>query len=182
MFLSLEHECKLTCHRYSQAIKIRIHLLILKSLRFILQLYETSHRELVLYDLPLVVLHTKSMISFHLCMLGVVCEFEWKATYFCSLRTKLNFAPRGMPKWDWPSKNRDIECSSFKPPHYYLQACTNNLTKQGMPCMQNNQLPTTSPVDNSSVKGSILLREILLMDSMESAFFNFFKSPLLKLN
>ena len=70
MFLSLEHECKLTCHLNFQAMKIRIHLLILKSLRFILQLYETSHRELVLYDLPLVVLHTKSMISFHLCMLG----------------------------------------------------------------------------------------------------------------
>ena len=33
--------------------------------------------------------------------LEVVCEFQWRATYFCSLRTKLNYAPRGMPKWVW---------------------------------------------------------------------------------
>ena len=59
------------------------------------------------------------------------------------------------------------------------------LTEQGTPCMQNNQLPTTTPVvlkDNSSVKESILLREILLMDPMELAFLDFFKSPLLKLD
>ena len=46
----------------------------------------------------------------------------------------------------------DIECSSFKPPHY-LQACTKNLPLWKA-CIQNNQLPIKSQVyleDNSIV-------------------------------
>ena len=35
----------------------------------------------------------------------VVFEFEWRATYFSSLRAKLVTASLGMPKWVWPLIN-----------------------------------------------------------------------------
>ena len=37
----------------------------------------------------------------HAC-LEIVFEFEYRATYFGSLRFKLILAPLGMPKWHWP--------------------------------------------------------------------------------
>ena len=43
---------------------------------------------------------------------------------------------------DWP----DVEWSSFKPPHQ-LRACTENTPNLESFCMQNNQLPTNTPVD-----------------------------------
>lgn len=49
---------------------------ILKSLKVIPQLCKTFRRELIPYDLRLVVLHAKSMISFPLASLEVVCGFE----------------------------------------------------------------------------------------------------------
>ena len=52
--------------------------------------------------------------------LEVVLVFEWWATYFGSMRARLNLAPLGMPKWT------NIRCSLSKHPHY-LQACAKNL-------------------------------------------------------
>ena len=43
----------------------------------------------------------------------------WRATYFSSLRTRLNLAPLGMPKRVWPSMNRSkiffIQTSTLPP-------------------------------------------------------------------
>ena len=75
---------------------------------------------------------------------GVVFGFKWRATYFGSLRAKLNLAPLGMPNRVWPQWT-DIECSSLKPPHY-LQACSEILLNmEGVLC--NNQLPTKGHVE-----------------------------------
>ena len=48
--------------------------------------------------------------------LEVVLEFEWRAAYFGSLRTKLNLARLGGPKWVWPSLKQYRMCS--------VQTCT----------------------------------------------------------
>ena len=70
----------------------------------ILQLYGTFLLELVPWMLHWLFCILLSIFSFHLwCML--VFEFEWRATYFSSLRAKLVTASLGMPKWVWPSIN-----------------------------------------------------------------------------
>jgi hypothetical protein len=103
--------------------------------------------ELVPHDLLLVVLHTISINSFYSwCMLGIVFELEWRAPYFGSWRTKPILAPLSLPKWVWPSKWIDIECSSLKPSHY-LQACNKNFINHGRCCIQNNQPPIKSQVE-----------------------------------
>ena len=47
------------------------------------------------YDFPTIV-----------CIQNRLFEFEWKATYFGSLRAKLILSPLGMPKWVWLSTNQ----------------------------------------------------------------------------
>ena len=68
--------------------------------------------------------HTISLITFHFLMVQAwrkVFEFEWRATYSGPLRVQYC-----MPNWVWPQWT-DIECSSFKPPQCYLQACAKNI-------------------------------------------------------
>ena len=63
-------------------------------------------------------------------------ESERRATCFSSLRAKILLAPLlGMPSLT------DLECSSFKPPHY-LQACTKNFPNmEGLVFKTINSLP-----------------------------------------
>ena len=108
--------------------------------RVILWLNGTLCRELVPYGFPLVVLHTISIISFHCgACLEVVFEFEWRATYFASLRAKLILAPLGIPKWVRPSMNWYgmffVQTPTPSPSMHWK--CTQHGT-----CMQNNQHPT----------------------------------------
>jgi len=85
---------------------------------------ETFCRELVLYDFPSVVCsQNKSFLpTCNVSFSEVVIEFEWRATYFGSLRSKLILACQNEfdPPWT------DTKCSMFKLPHY-LYACTKNL-------------------------------------------------------
>ena len=67
--------------------------------------------------------------------LEVVFGFEWRRTYFGSLRAKFILAPLVMPKWIWPSMNR----KRILKPTYYLQACTKNfLILEGVVCRLTN--------------------------------------------
>ena len=71
--------------------------------------------------------------------LEIVFKFEWRATYFGSLRVKLFLAPLGMPRYFDP-QGTGIECSLIKASHY-LQRCT-KVTEHGRYSTQNNQLLT----------------------------------------
>ena len=73
-----------------------------------------------------------------------VFEFEWRATYFRSLRTKTHFYTSWNTKLSRPSLNW-YRMFFAQPPHY-LQACTKQLTKHERCRMQKNQLLTKSPV------------------------------------
>jgi hypothetical protein len=58
------------------------------------------------------------------------------------LTAKLVLAPLGMPNVFDPQLVTDIECSSFKPPHDYLQACTENFPNMdGVVCKTSNSRP-----------------------------------------
>ena len=78
-------------------------------------------------------------------------KFGWRATYFRSLRAKLNYdykfieAPLQMPKWVWPSMNQyriSFIQTSTLPPSMHREH-----TQHGRSWIQNNQLPTKSHVE-----------------------------------
>jgi hypothetical protein len=74
--------------------------------------------------------------------LEVVFEFEFRATYFCSLRTKVISTPLSMSKWVGPLMNW---CRMFlaQPPHLPPNM-HQKLIKRQRCCMQINQLLTKS--------------------------------------
>ena len=75
----------------------------------------------------------------------IMFEFEWRATYISSLRTKLTLAHLGIPSWVWPSMNgykMFFDQTSTQPPSMHRKR-----TKHERCCMQNNQLPTDSHVE-----------------------------------
>ena len=63
--------------------------------------------------------HVNKLLPLCGACLELVFEVEPRATNFGSLRVKLNLAPLGMPKWVWPSMNRDkmffIQTSTIPP-------------------------------------------------------------------
>ena len=100
----------------------------------------TFWQELVPFDFSLVVLHTTSIVSIQLwCMLRGVW-IRMKSNLFRSIEGQTYFttswhARMSDPQWT------DIECSSFKPPHY-LQACTENLPiMEGVVCKMTTSRP-----------------------------------------
>ena len=102
----------------------------------------------------LVVLHRKSIISFHLCcMLGGGIWVKSNLFQFIEGETHCSTS------WHAKTSLTHTECSSFKPPHDFLQACRHwGLTKDGRSCMQNNQLLTKNHVDleDDSIFSSLL--------------------------
>ena len=70
----------------------------------------------------------------------VVFEFERRATYFGSLRTKLFYHLLAC-QYEFDPQWTDIECS------HYLQKCIKGLANMEGCCMQNNQLPTETYVE-----------------------------------
>jgi len=72
-------------------------------------------------------------------ILEVVFEFEWRATYFGSLTTKVILAPLGMPKWVWPSMNRYR--MFFIQPSTILPSMHQKLGKWKSACKLTNSCP-----------------------------------------
>ena len=118
--------------------------------RVVLYFNGSFHRKLVPYEFLLVGLHTISLIlSTCGAFLEVVFEFEWRSTYFGSLRAKVILAPLGMPKWVWPSMNQHrvifVQTSTLPPSMHH------KLPDHGRCCMQNNQLPTKCPFESKDI-------------------------------
>ena len=100
--------------------------------------------EFIPYDFPWMVLHTISIISFHLwCMLGSsvlnLDEEQPISVNWGPNSSSHVLACQNDPQWT------NMEYYLFNPP-YYLQSCTQKITQHWMCCMQNNQLPTKSHV------------------------------------
>ena len=75
---------------------------------------------------------------FHLCMLGGSVWISMKSNLLLFIEDKTQL------RTSWHAKMSliDIECSSFKPPHYYLQACNKNLpNKEHLACKTTNSRP-----------------------------------------
>ena len=107
--------------------------------KIILLLDGTFCKELVHYDYPLVILYTKTIISFHLCVFVV---FEYRATYFSSLKAKPILSPNGMPHWVWHSTHQYrmfFAQTSTQPP-----SMLRKLSRHGRHCMELNQFLTKS--------------------------------------
>jgi hypothetical protein len=56
------------------------------------------------------------------------------------VRARLILVSLDMPKRGGPLMHPDIECSLFRPPHYFVQLCTGKLT-EGVVCKSTNSRP-----------------------------------------
>lgn len=77
--------------------------------------------------------------------LEVVSKFEWRATYYGSMRAKLILAPLRMTKWVWHSVNwyRMLFVQTSTPPLSMHQ----KFIEHGRCCMETNQLLCKSDVE-----------------------------------
>ena len=112
------------------------------------------HQEFAFCDFSLVVLHTIWMLSFPLvfAMLRGCLQVWMKSNLFRFIkdRTTFNFSASLHAMMSFDCQWTDIECSSFKSPHYLPPSTYRKLTEHGRCCMQNNQLLTKSPAELSS--------------------------------
>ena len=109
--------------------------------------YGTFRWKLVLYDLPLVVLHTKSIISYHLwCMLRDSVWIWMKSNLFLVHWGPNSLGALGIRKWLWPSMIRYgmffIWTSTLTTSKHALKHA-----EHGRCCIHNNQLLTRSRIE-----------------------------------
>ena len=106
--------------------------------------------KLVPYDFQLVVLHTKSIIFFHLWCIPRGSSWTWMNSKNFQYIEALVLAPLGMPEWVWlpPCIHLNGKTFHFGGKNIYIltPSMNQNVTKHGRCCMPNNQLPTKSHI------------------------------------
>ena len=118
------------------------------SQKFIKIRSQSSFRhELVSYNLPLVVLNTKSIFSSYLWWTLGGGVWSWmKSNLFWFIEGQTHFSTSWHAKMRLTINDLLWKRSLFKPPHYH-HSCTKKLTKHGRCCVQKKQLLTKRLVE-----------------------------------